>query len=93
MRGSSDAITRITFPDLSLLFDARSSFFNFVSFISDDLIAKLECNLSKGAMSFFQSPRVVQLVERDQARQVVAKYIPSGSNGRVDVIVRFDSCL
>jgi hypothetical protein len=33
----------------------------------------------------------LQVEERDQAGQVVARYIASGSNGRVDVIVRFES--
>jgi len=34
------------------------------------------------------SPRL-QVEEHDQAGQVIARYVASGSNGRVDVIVRF----
>lgn len=31
----------------------------------------------------------LQVEEHDQAGQVIARYVASGSNGRVDVIVRF----
>jgi hypothetical protein len=33
----------------------------------------------------------LQVEERDQARQVIARYVKSGINGRVDVIVRLCS--
>ena len=69
---------------------AFSSVFDFVSCYdkSQHSLARISFQALMAQNTLSPSPHL-QVEERDQAGQVVARYVATGSNGRIDVIVRF----